>query len=118
MNQSKTRVYINNKEIQRKAIAHSQIDFDTVEVVLDKGQTIDWLTNMNGELTSDVYQLNTSIELIGADKVTIQRWNTIENYHGPLDPANGNWLLEIASEKALIDLCHMLLSSNEFAYVD
>ncbi len=111
-------VVINNKEIQRKAIAHSQIDFDTVEVVLDKGQTIDWLTNMNGELTSDVYQLNTSIELIGADKVTIQRWNTIENYHGPLDPANGNWLLDIASEKALIDLCHMLLSSNEFAYVD
>lgn len=113
-----TVIVTGGKEIQRKSVAHDKVDLEVFDLKLKQGDTIDWLTNMNGELTSDVYQLNVTIEQIGDDDSVVQKWNSIDNYHGPLDANDGAWLANYAKDKALIDLCHMLLSSNEFAYVD
>ena len=45
-------------------------------------------------------------------------WDSTAGFHGPLKDGDDQEIIHTARRKALVDLCHILLASNGFAYID
>ena len=97
-------------------VAHQRQDLAMTPFAVEADEVVYMVLDMNGELTSDNFNWNFDIQHIGETREVVQTWNSITGFHGPLDESS--WSEKSARRRALVDLCHVLLSSNEFAYVD
>ena len=73
---------------------------------------------MNGELTSDNFNWTILIEQLDETGEVTKTWDSTAGFHGPLQDGDDQDLANVARRKALVDLCHMLLASNGFTYID
>ncbi|MEC7564805.1 MAG: PSD1 and planctomycete cytochrome C domain-containing protein [Planctomycetota bacterium] len=97
-------------------VAHQRHDIKIPPFAVEANEVVYMVLDMNGELTSDNFNWTLEIQHIGEMREVVETWNSIAGFHGPLgDPS---WVEDSARRRALVDLCHVLLSSNEFAYVD
>jgi hypothetical protein len=93
-----------------------QIKVDDIQVA--RGDRLWLITDMNGALTSDNFNWTIMIEQLDETGEVITTWDSTAGFHGPLAGGDDLDLATRAHQKALVDLCHGLLASNGFAYID
>ncbi|MDP7204332.1 MAG: hypothetical protein QGH11_02100, partial [Pirellulaceae bacterium] len=93
-----------------------QINVDNIQVA--DGDRLWVITDMNEELTSDNFNWTIVIEHLDDTGEVVTTWDSTAGFHGPLAAGDDLDLAKRAREKALVDLCHVLLASNGFAYID
>jgi len=97
-------------------VAHKKQEINLPNRQVQKGEEIFFVLDMNGQLTSDNFNWSFVIKRVDEEGQLVRSWDSVRGFHGPLaatDPKSDN-----DRRLAMIDLCHVLLSSNEFAYVD
>ncbi|MFP6752629.1 MAG: PSD1 and planctomycete cytochrome C domain-containing protein [Pirellulaceae bacterium] len=92
------------------------IKVDNIQVV--HGDRLWVITDMNEELTSDNFNWTIVIEHLDDRGEVVTSWDSTAGFHGPLAEGDNLDLAKRARQKALVDLCHVLLASNGFAYID
>ena len=102
--------------LQEWGVAHGAKDVVSKPVSLQAGEEVLLITDMMGDLTSDGFHWAFDLELVDGEQQVVGRWNSQRGFHGPGAGAEGGQMA--ARRKALVDLCHVLLSSHEFSYVD
>ena len=97
-------------------VAHKKQEINLPTRQVQKGEEIFFVLDMNGQLTSDNFNWSFMIKHVDEEGQLVRSWDSISGFHGPLDATD----LESDNDRrlAMVDLCHVLLSSNEFAYVD
>jgi hypothetical protein len=93
-----------------------QIQVDNIQV--HQGDRLWLITDMNGELTSDNFNWTILIEQLDEAGEVTKTWDSTAGFHGPLQDGDDQDLAKVARRKALVDLCHVLLASNGFTYID
>jgi hypothetical protein len=93
-----------------------QIKVDDIQVA--QGDRLWLITDMNGALTSDNFNWTILIEQLDETGEVITTWDSTAGFHGPLAGEDDLDLATRSHQKALVDLCHILLASNGFAYID
>ena len=83
---------------------------------VEAGEQILFVNDRNGELTSDNFDWHWIVQSLNDDGKVSKTWDSIQGFHGPLDSTQAINLSIL--KNALTDLCHVLLSSNEFSYID
>ena len=97
-------------------VAHGKQELSIEPAEVQKGEVIMFINDNNGELTSDNFDWNWIVTAIQPDNTPIKSWDSTAGFHGPL---NSDKTVDLSVLKsALVDLCHVLLSSNEFSYID
>ena len=102
--------------LQEWLVAHQAIDVQAKPFSVGSGEQVLFITDMHGELASDGFEWAFDLELVDAQQRVLGTWNSVRGFHGP--GAGSESGRTAARRKALVDLCHVLLSSHEFAYVD
>ncbi|MEE3370531.1 MAG: PSD1 and planctomycete cytochrome C domain-containing protein [Planctomycetota bacterium] len=102
--------------LQEWVVAHGANDVESKPVSLQKGEEVLLITDMKDELTSDGFHWSFDLELVDGEQQVLGSWNSQRGFHGPGAGTDEGRLA--ARQKALVDLCHVLLSSHEFSYVD
>ena len=102
--------------LQEWVVAHGANDVKSEPVALQKGEEVLLITDMMDDLTSDGFHWSFDLELVDAGQQVLGSWNSQRGFHGPGAETDGGQ--QAARQKALVDLCHVLLSSHEFSYVD
>ena len=97
-------------------MAHGAKDVVSKPISLQEGEEVLLITDMLGELTSDGFHWSFDLELVDGEQQVVGSWNSQRGFHGPGAGTDGGRMA--ARRKALVDLCHVLLSSHEFSYVD
>ena len=92
------------------------IKVDNIQVA--NGDRLWVITDMNEELTSDNFNWTIVIEHLDDTGKVVTTWDSTAGFHGPLAEGDDQDLVKRARQKALVDLCHVLLASNGFAYID
>ena len=97
-------------------VAHKRQQVAVEAFEVQQGDLVYIVTDMNGELTSDNFLWSFRIQQVDKDGRLLRSWDSSGGFHGPISdsPADAS----ASFKRALIDLCHVLLASNEFAYVD
>ena len=98
------------------AVAHKREEVSLEVMDVKQGEQWFIVLDMNGELTSDNFKWSFTIKEVDQDGQLMQTWDSVSGFHGPLNENGENQ--ENARKQSIVDLCHVLLSSNEFAYVD
>jgi len=98
------------------AVAHKREEVSLEVMDVKQGEQWFIVLDMNGELTSDNFKWSFTIKEVDQDGQLVQAWDSVSGFHGPLNENGVNQ--ENARRQSIVDLCHVLLSSNEFAYVD
>ena len=102
------------KKISKKSDTQNRFELPPVDV--EKGEHILFVNDNNGTLPSDNFDWQWQITQLQADDSVVRVWDSVLGFHGPLKeglPVDRSIL-----KQALTDLCHVLLSSNEFSYID
>ena len=102
--------------LQEWVVAHGSRDVQAAPVSVRAGEQVLLITDMMGELTSDGFHWSFDLELVDANQQVLGRWNSQRGFHGPGVGTDAG--LNAARQRALVDFCHVLLSSHEFSYVD
>jgi hypothetical protein len=97
-------------------VAHKRQEINLPAREVQEGEDIFIVLDMNGELTSDNFNWAFTIKEVDSNGQLVQVWDSVSGFHGPLDENGVNQ--ENARKQSIVDLCHVLLSSNEFAYID
>jgi len=97
-------------------VAHKRQEINLPAREVQEGEDIFIVLDMNGELTSDNFNWAFTIKEVDSNGQLVQAWDSVSGFHGPLDENGVNQ--ENARKQSIVDLCHVLLSSNEFAYID
>jgi hypothetical protein len=97
-------------------VAHKKQEINLPARQVQKDEEICFVLDMNGQLTSDNFNWSFIIKHVDKEGQLVRSWDSIGGFHGPLDAK------DLKSDNdhrlAIVDLCHVLLSSNEFSYVD
>ena len=99
-----------------RIVAHGRKEFELPPVDVEEGEQILFVNDNNGTLPSDNFDWQWQITQLQADDSVVRVWDSVLGFHGPLKegfPVDRSIL-----KQALTDLCHVLLSSNEFSYID
>ena len=97
-------------------VAHKRQEINLAAREVQEGEDIFVVLDMNGELTSDNFNWAFTFTEVDSNGQLVQAWDSVSGFHGPLGENSVNH--ENARKQSIVDLCHVLLSSNEFAYVD
>jgi Protein of unknown function (DUF1553)/Protein of unknown function (DUF1549) len=89
-------------------VARSQAATSPPPITVQKGDTIDFITDMRATIDHDVFRWPVTLRLTSADKDPGQIWDSTTGFHGPITPPLTRWQ----------ELAQVLLMSNEFAFVD
>jgi hypothetical protein len=77
-------------------------------VAVQKGDTIDFITDCRGSVDYDQFNWTVTLRLTTSDKDPGQVFDSTTGFHGPLTPPLSRWQ----------ELAQVLLMSNEFAFID
>ncbi len=97
-------------------VAHGRQEFALDAFDVTQGEHLLFVNDNNGTLESDNFDWQWTIDQLNAESSIVKTWDSVVGFHGPLD--NGLPVNEKVLKLALTDLCHVLLSSNEFSYID
>lgn len=97
-------------------VAHGEQNLSMEPIRVEAGEQILFVNDNNGELTSDNFDWHWIVQSLNDDGKVSKTWDSIQGFHGPLDSTQAINLSIL--KNALTDLCHVLLSSNEFSYID
>ena len=97
-------------------VAHGEQNLSMEPIRVEAGEQILFVNDRNGELTSDNFDWHWIVQSLNDDGKVSKTWDSIQGFHGPLDSTQAINLSIL--KNALTDLCHVLLSSNEFSYID
>ncbi|MFP6574764.1 MAG: DUF1549 and DUF1553 domain-containing protein, partial [Pirellulaceae bacterium] len=97
-------------------VAHKRQEINLPARQVQEGEQLFFVLDMNGQLTSDNFNWSFIIKQVDKQGQLVQSWDSTSGFHGPLDTKSLKG--ENAHRLSIVDLCHVLLSSNEFAYVD
>ena len=103
-------------QLAQWVVAHGRKEFELPPVDVEEGEQILFVNDNNGTLPSDNFDWQWQITQLQADDSVVRVWDSVLGFHGPLKeglPVDRSIL-----KQALTDLCHVLLSSNEFSYID
>lgn len=103
-------------QLAQWVIAHGRQEFEIPPVDAEEGEQILFVNDNNGTLRSDNFDWQWQVTELQSDDSIGRVWDSVLGFHGPLEdgvPVNASIL-----KQALADLCHVLLSSNEFSYID
>lgn len=103
-------------QLGRWVVAHERQDLSLEALNVEEGEHLLFVNDNNGTLRSDNFDWQWQIDQQQQDDSTAKTWDSTLGFHGPLEdgiPVNSAVLIQ-----ALTDLCHVLLSSNEFSYID
>lgn len=89
-------------------VVRSQAATSPPPIVVQKGDTIDFVTDSRANVTSDEFNWTVTLRLTTNDKDPGQVWESSTGFHGPLTAPLTRWQ----------ELAQILLMSNEFAFVD
>jgi hypothetical protein len=89
-------------------VARSQAATSLPPITVQKGDTIDFITDMRATIDHDVFRWPVTLRLTTSDKDAGQIWDSTTGFHGPITPPLTRWQ----------QLAQVLLMSNEFAFVD
>jgi hypothetical protein len=98
--------------------AHGKKQIEVDSIQLKQGDRLSLVTDMNEELTSDNFKWTIRIDQLDEMGTVVKSWDSTAGFHGPLDESDDKQLLAEAQRKSLVLLCHVLLASNEFVYID
>jgi len=103
-------------QLEQRVVAHGEEQFTLSSRKVEQGESLLFLLDNNGELTSDNFDWNWVLTSTESDNTLVKTWDSTAGFHGPLSGEKA--ILRSVMKSALTDLCHVLLSSNEFSYVD
>jgi hypothetical protein len=89
-------------------VMRSQAATNPPPIAVQKGDTIDFVTDSRANVTSDEFNWTVTLRLTANDKDPGQVWESSSGFHGPLTAPLTRWQ----------ELAQILLMSNEFAFVD
>ena len=89
-------------------VVRSQAATTPAPIAVQKGDTIDFVTDSRANITSDEFDWTVTLRLTTSDKDPGQIWESSNGFHGPLTVPLSRWQ----------ELAQILLMSNEFAFVD
>jgi hypothetical protein len=89
-------------------VIRSQAATNPPSIAVQKGDTIDFVTDSRANVTSDEFNWAVTLRLTASDKDPGQEWESTTGFHGPLTIPLTRWQ----------ELAQILLMSNEFAFVD
>ena len=103
-------------QLAQWVIAHERQNLEIDPIDVEQGEQILFVNDLNETLTSDNFDWQWQIHQLGHDDSVMKTWDSVIGFHGPLE--DGIPVNHTALKQALTDLCHVLLSSNEFSYID
>ena len=103
-------------QLAQWTIAHERQEFQIEPIVVEQGEQILFVNDLNDTLTSDNFDWQWQVHQLSQDNSILKTWDSVIGFHGPLEA--GIPVDDTAFKQALTDLCHVLLSSNEFSYID
>ena len=103
-------------QLAQWVIAHERQNLEIDPIDVEQGEQILFVNDLNETLTSDNFDWQWQIHQLGHDNSVMKTWDSVIGFHGPLE--DGIPVNHTALTQALTDLCHVLLSSNEFSYID
>jgi hypothetical protein len=89
-------------------VHHSQAPTNPPPFAVQKGDTIDFITDCRRNVDSDSFHWTVTLRLAASDQDAGQVWESTTGFHGPLQPPLTRWQ----------ELAQVLLMSNEFAFLD
>ncbi|HVT27285.1 MAG TPA: PSD1 and planctomycete cytochrome C domain-containing protein [Lacipirellulaceae bacterium] len=89
-------------------VAHSQAGTSPAPFAVQKGDTIDFITDSRGGVDSDTFNWPVTLRLTAAGTNSDHVWESTSGFHGPLTPPLTRWQ----------ELAQVLMMSNEFAFID
>jgi hypothetical protein len=89
-------------------VIRSQAATNPPPIAVQKGDTIDFVTDGRANVTSDEFNWTVTLRLTTSDKDPGQMWDSTTGFHGPLTMPLTRWQ----------ELAQILLMSNEFVFVD
>ncbi|MBA62335.1 MAG: hypothetical protein CMJ76_08205 [Planctomycetaceae bacterium] len=103
-------------QLARWVVAHGREDLDLEPLEIEEGEQILLVNDKNATLRSDNFDWQWQIHQLQKDNSITKTWDSVQGFHGP--PEDGISVNITVLTQALTDLCHVLLSSNEFSYID
>jgi len=103
-------------QLAQWVIAHERQNLEIDPIDVEQGEQILFVNDLNETLTSDNFDWQWQIHQLGHENSVMKTWDSVIGFHGPLE--DGIPVNHTALKQALTDLCHVLLSSNEFSYID
>jgi hypothetical protein len=94
--------------LQSATVHDSQARLDVAELIVQSGDTLDFAVDIGGGLNNDQFTWHIAIVPRSADPRAGSTWNAKADFHGPPVTRLGPWE----------QLVQVLLSANEFAFVD
>ena len=89
-------------------VLHSQAATNPPPIAVQKGDTVDFITDCRGTVDSDVFNWTVTLRLTTSDKDPGQVWESTSGFHGPITPPLTRWQ----------ELAQVLIMSNEFVFLD
>jgi hypothetical protein len=89
-------------------VVRSQAPTNPPVINVQKGDTIDFVTDSRANVTSDEFTWTVTLRLTSSDKGPGHVWDSTSGFHGPLTVPLTRWQ----------ELAQILMMSNEFAFVD
>ena len=101
----------NEKELGQWTVKRKKENTKVAKVVVQKGDTIDFVVDKNGDLNSDSFTWAPIIEMSSAELATVTRdWSAKEDFSGPRE--------SFKPLDAWEKLAQVILMSNELVFVD
>jgi hypothetical protein len=89
-------------------VFHNQAATNPPPIAVEKGDTIDFVADSRGSVTSDVFNWTVTLRLTKSNTDPGQVWESFSGFHGPLELPLTRWQ----------ELAQVLMMSNEFMFVD
>ncbi len=89
-------------------VMHGQAATNPPPVAVQKGDTVDFITDSRGGVDSDSFSWPVTLRLTASDNDAGHVWDSTSGFHGPVAPPLTRWQ----------ELAQVLLMSNEFVFVD
>jgi hypothetical protein len=89
-------------------VIRSQAATNPPPIAIQKGDTIDFVTDSRANVESDAFNWTVTLRLTTSDKDPGQLWESTTGFHGPLTAPLTRWQ----------ELAQILIMSNEFAFID
>jgi hypothetical protein len=89
-------------------VTRSQAATNPPPIAVQKGDTIDFVTDSRANVESDMFNWTVTLRLTTSNKDAGQVWDASSGFHGPLTAPLTRWQ----------ELAQVLIMSNEFAFID